>query len=235
MFESLPVVGKELHGEILKLYWLLIIPYVLVLIVIEFLKDSEKGPDVKKIIKRTVISMILLFSFEMVLDAVSMIGDGVCERIGGTEKLWEVIKSLGPREESSSGEWFNLRETFIYIFNLASYIVAYLGFFVATALIHFVWTILYICSPLMILMYISESTSFVTKNLYKGIISVICWRVLWSILGALLLKMAMEPELSDTNNFLTTIIVNLFIGISMLFIPIATKSLIQDGLGSAAS
>lgn len=235
MFNFLPAVGRSLHGEMVKFYWMLLPPYVVLLIVLEILKDSGKGPDAQKIIKRAVVSMLLLFSLDLVLDSIAMVSDGIIANFGGIEKLWEVLANRGPDNESMSGKWFNLRETYIYILSVASYIVAYLGYFVANALVHFVWTILYICSPLMILMYVSESTASITKNLYRGFITVAIWRVLWSILGALLLELAKHPQVGNTEDFLTTVIVNLFIGLSMLFIPIFSRSLISDGLQQAAS
>jgi hypothetical protein len=87
----------------------------------------------------------------------------------------------------------------------------------------------------MILMYISGRTAFVTSNLYKGLINVVTWKILWSILGVMLLKLATSPSVGDWDNFLTSILVNLCIGLSMLFIPFTTKSLINDGMSSAAS
>src|SRR5262249_45722207 len=105
----------------------------------------------------------------------------------------------------------------------------------ATALTHFVWTILYVCSPLMILMYVSRHTAYVTMSLYKGLIQVVIWKVLWSILGVLLLKLAAQPDVSGMEDYLMAIVMNLCIGIWMLFIPLATKSLISDGMSSVAS
>lgn len=235
MFDNLVTVGRGLHAELVNMYWVLLPPLVLILIIIELLQDKDSGPNVPRIIKRAVMSMLLLWSFNYVLDGISMIGDGITTKIGGTEKLGEVLKNLGPNYDHASNEWFNLRETFIYLFNVAAYIVAYLGFFVSVALIHFVWTVLFIVSPLMILMYVPESTASITKNLYKGLISVMVWKIMFSILGALLLDIAMNPSVTGMDDFLVTIVVNLFIGLSMLFIPITTKSLINDGLQASAS
>ena len=61
------------------------------------------------------------------------------------------------------------------------------------------------------------------------------WKILYSILGVLLLKMAMNPQVTGMEDYLMSIIVNLCIGVSMLFIPIATKSLVNDGMQGAAS
>lgn len=233
MFDYLPDVGRQLRGELIQVYWMMLVPFVALLIILEFFK--EDAPNVKEIMRRVVISMLLLYSFDYVINVIAMVGDGITDRIDGIQKLWDVLKNLGPNYNSSSGEWFNLRETAIYFFNIAAYIIAYLGFFVATALIHFVWTVLYICSPLMILMYVSKGTEYVTKSLYAGLIQVVTWKILYSILGVLLLKLAMNPQFTGMEDYLMSIIVNLCIGVSMLFIPFATKSLVNDGLQGAAT
>ena len=232
MFEYLGAAGAELHGEMLKMYWVLLVPLVLLLLSIEMLKDES--PNARDIIRRVVISILMLYTFDWCLNSIASIGDAITDQINGLEQLSEVLKKLGPNP-SGHDSWFSLRETTIYIFSLAAYIIAYVGFFTATALTHFVWTILYICSPLMILMYVSRATAYVTASLYKGLIQVVVWKVLWSILGVLLLKLAVQPEVSGTEDYLMAIVMNLCIGVSMLFIPLATKSLISDGMSSVAS
>jgi len=231
MFGYLSSVGAELHTEMLKVYWTMLVPYLAFLFAVELLQSET--PNVREILRRTVISILLLYSFDWTLDAIATLGDAVAGRINGIEKLGEVLSHLGPNY-SGNDKWFNLRETLLYFLSLLSYMVAYIGFFVATALTHFVWTILYVSSPLMILAFVSPKTSYVTKSLYKGLIQVVLWKILWSLLGVLLLKLAMQPNVSGIEDYLMSIIMNLCIGISMLFIPIATKSLLSDGMSGAA-
>lgn len=231
MFQYLSSVGAELHAEMVSMYWVLLVPFVVLLLVMEILKDEN--PNLRGLARRVIISVLLLYTFDWALDAIATIGDAVTERINGMQKLSEVLKNLGPNY-SGHDSWFSLRETAIYVLSLFAYVVALLGFFVATALTHFTWTILYVCSPLMILMYVSPQTSFVTSSLYKGLIQVVIWKVLWSILGVLLLKLAMQPDVSGIEDYLMSIIMNLCIGVCMLFIPIATRSLINDGMTGAA-
>jgi len=232
MFEYLSGVGVELHGELVKMYWVLLVPFVVFLFVMEILKDES--PNTKEIFRRILISILLLYTFNWAVDAIAVVGDAVTEKINGLEKLSEVLSKLGPNY-SSPDSWFSMRETAIYIFSLAAYIIAYVGFFVATALTHFVWTILYVCAPLMILAYVSPTTSYVTSSLYKGLIQVVLWKILWSILGVLLLKLAVQPQVSGMEDYLMSIVVNLCIGVSMLFIPLATQSLISDGMSGVAN
>jgi hypothetical protein len=213
----------------------LIVPFCVLLIIFEFFKMPEGNPSAGDIIKRAVISMILLFSFSETMNLIAMVGDGITDKINGVKSLWDLMGELGKNYEDNSVSWLKFREAIIFILSLISYIVAYLGVFVADVLIHFVWAVLYVCSPLMILMYISRTTSFVTSNLYKGLINVMVWKVLWSILAIMLLKLATAPQSGGWDNFLTAILINLCIGVSMLFIPFATRSLINDGMSSAAS
>jgi hypothetical protein len=232
MFNYLSGVGTELHAQFVQMYWVLIVPFVALLCVLEILKDES--PNLKEIFRRLVISILLLYSFDWVVSSIGTVGDAITSQVNGLEKLSDVLAKLGPNY-AGHDSLFSLRETAIYILSLGSYLVAYLGFFVATALTHFVWTILYVCAPLMILMFVSRHTSAITMSLYKGLIQVVIWKILWSILGVLLLKLAIQPQNSGLDDYLMSMIVNLCIGISMLFIPMATKSLISDGMSSFAS
>lgn len=236
MFEWLPEVCRELRGNLVEIYWLLLIPYTVFLICLEFFRISDgSGGGGGRILRRVVISMLLLFSFEECMNLIALLSDGITEKINGLAQLKDLLHKIKENYNQEEINWLRVKEAILYIVSLISYIVAYLGVFVADVLIHFVWSVLYVVSPLMILMYVSDKTAFVTGSLYKGLFSVVTWKILWSVLAVMLLKLATHPEVSDSDNFIVSVLMNLCIGISMLFIPIATKSLLHDGLGSAAS
>ncbi|MBY0384098.1 hypothetical protein K2X05_02975, partial [bacterium] len=52
---------------------------------------------------------------------------------------------------------------------------------------------------------------------------------------ALLLRLAAEPQFMGFEGYLQSIVMNLCVGVSMLLVPMATRSLINDGLSSTAS
>lgn len=183
------------------------------------------------------ISVLLLLSFDYTINTIALLGDGVAEKIDGIKPLWSTLEEIGQKFSSdSSGGWFQVRSTIVYIMGLLSYFVAYLGVFVANALIHFVWAILYIASPLMILAYINEKSAYITSSLYKGLINVVLWKVVAAILGVLMLKLLTSNHTGDdwATSF-SFIAINLCVGVSLLFVPVTTKSLLGDGLSSAAS
>ena len=87
----------------------------------------------------------------------------------------------------------------------------------------------------MILCYIPEQTSSISKNLYKGLLTVIFWKVLWSILGVLLLRLAVEQTTENSENIISTTVINLCIALSILLVPFFSRSLIGDGVSGFAA
>lgn len=233
MFEQLVGVAQDIRGEMLDLYWLLLAPVVLLLVILEFLQTQNIA--VGDILRRVVISILLLLSFEYTINALGAIGDGIVGKIDKSVDVWAVLKNLGPNYQDASRGLFDLRGHILYTLALLAYLIAYLGFFITESLVHFVWVVLYTLSPLMILAYVAKSTANVTANLYKGLVKVVVWKIMWTVLSVLLLKLAMEHQTSNLEDYLAAIILNLCIGLSMLFIPLATRSLINDGLETAAS
>lgn len=235
MFENLVELARELRGEALSLYWILLVPIVVLLIIFELVKSEQQQPNAHEILKRSVISMLLLYSFDMTVGAISLVGEGILGRFDSYNNSWEVIKQLGPKAGDSDVAMFDIKGHILYVFALLSYIIAYLGFFLAEAMTHIVWLVLNILSPLMILCYIPKAMVSITVNLYKTLITVVIWKILWVILGALLLKLASEHKLDSIVEFELSIVVSLCIGLAMLFVPLVTKSLISSGFESIAT
>lgn len=231
----LPEVCNELHSEFVTLYWLMILPLTVLLIMLEFFKTEEKEPNATRVLTRAVISIVLLVSFKETINLIAFIGDGISNRIDGLTSMEEVATTLLNGFSREAPTLYKIREAFIFLLNFVSYVLAYFGIFIANALIHFVWSILYVCAPLMILCHIPESTANVCKNLYKGLLTVISWKLLWSILSILLLKLAAEQTTENSDNAINTAIINLSIALSILFIPFFSKSLIGDGLSGVAT
>ncbi|MBF0363674.1 MAG: hypothetical protein HQK49_21830 [Oligoflexia bacterium] len=234
MYDWIPDVCRELKGNIDTIYWILLAPFTTFCILLEYFKFGENSPDVFKIIRRMVISVILFISFNECLHVISELTEGLSQKIGGITNLQLVLDEINRRNSTITVSWVKFKEYLIFTLNLISYMVAYLGIFVANALIHFVWSILFIISPLMILCYVNEGTAYITKNLYKGILTVASWKILWSLLAVLILKFITASNLTagGEDNFLTAIMINFFVGFSMLFIPVTAKSILNDGLSN---
>lgn len=237
MFDFLPEVARELRAHVLQLYWLLLAPVFILSLISELTQLPDGNASPAKAFKRLFISVLLLLSFDWTINLIATFGDGIAERIDGIKPLWSTLQEIGQKFSSdSNGGWFQVRSTIVYIMGLLSYFIAYLGVFTANALIHFVWTVLFICSPLMILAYVHDKSAYVTSSLYKGLINVILWKVVASILGVLMLKLITSNQVTeDWESSFSFIAINLCVGLSLLFVPMTTNSLIGDGMSKAAS
>ena len=237
MFDFLPEVARELRGHILDLYWILIVPVFIISIISEFMRLPDGSPNPSKVLRRVLISVFLLLTFDYTINIIALLGDGVAEKIDGIKPLWSTLQEIGQKFSSdSNGGWFQVRGTIVYVMGLLSYFVAYLGVFVANALIHFVWAVLFIASPLMILAYVNEKSAYITSSLYKGLVNVVLWKIVAAILGVLMLKLITSNQVGeDWATSFSSIAINLCVGLSLLFVPTTTKSLLGDGLGSVAS
>jgi hypothetical protein len=235
VFENLHLHAKQLHGDMVGVFWVILPCLLSILITLEIIKNEDSGPNVKEILKRTVLCVIMLWSFDFVISAIAMVSDEISHLIKGNDDVWKALKQMGPNSYQRDGSMFDIREHIIYFFAIAAYLIAYIGFFASTALVHFVWAILYITAPLLLPCFISPKTAQITGNLYRGLINVAAWKIMWTLLGSLLLKMALSPNIVGIEDYFLSMVINLLIGISMLVIPFFTKSLISDGLQSAAS
>lgn len=233
--EWLPQLCSQLHGEMVSIYWIMILPLIVLLIVLEMFKTKGTEPDAGKILTRALASILMLISFKETINLIAFIGDGIADRIDGLAKMPEILQVFSVNFERDAPALYKVRELFIFLLNFLSYFVAYFGIFVTDALIHFCWSILYVCAPLMIICYIPENTAQICKNLYKGLFTVISWKIMWSILGVMLLKLAVQTTTNNSENIITTSIINLCIALSILLVPLFTKSLIGDGISSFAS
>ncbi|MDO9181365.1 MAG: hypothetical protein Q7U04_03110 [Bacteriovorax sp.] len=235
MFEQLFIHAKTIHSQMVQVYWIMLPALVAFLLVLEMLKGQGQSPNANEIVRRTVISILLLISFGFVVNTIAMLSDGITARIDQTQNLWETIKHMGPNSQGESDGLFDMRGHVVYFFSIGAYLIAYIGFFASVALMNFVWAILYVCAPLMILCYIPPITAGIVGNLYRGLVSVATWKILWTLLGSLLLKLAITPKDAGIDNVFLSMVMNLLIGVSMLLIPLFTKSLIGDGLQSASA
>jgi hypothetical protein len=235
MTEWLPEVCGQLHREMVQIYWILILPLIVFLVILELFKTANNQPDAGKILVRAITSIILLISFKETINLIAFIGDGISERIDGLAKMTEIIEVFDTNLNRDAPSLYKVREILIFLLNFLSYFLAYFGVFIVEALIHFTWSVLYVCAPLMILCYIPEQTASISKNLYKGLLTVVSWKILWSILGVMLLRLAVEQTTEDSENIITTAVVNLCIALSIMLVPLFSKSLLGDGLSSFTS
>ena len=230
MFDWIPEAAREMRAELVDMYWTMLVIVTLFVAVFEFFKMDQGRPDPNRILKRVVLSIIMLWSFDETVNLVGALTDGIAERIGGTENLKALFAEIKRSHGENSPGLFQYRQMLMYYLSAICYIVALVGYFVTDVSIHFVYTVLYVLSPLMILAYVPEGTAHITANLYRGILQVSLWKVLWCLMGNLLFRLADVSDMGDTDNMIMRPVLNIIIAISMFRIPFFASSLLGDGL-----
>ena len=209
----------------IEIYWLLLTPVTLIALILEF---YQRTLDFGEIIRRVFISLFLLWSFEYATNLIAWVSDGIVERMGGMGRLGQVLKKLDQSFQGQMPSVTQVRQLLTFLINFVCYAIALLSFYLTEIISQFLYAILYVVSPLAFLCMIPSGTGHIAKNIYKGIINVAVWRILWAILGAMLFDFISSP-IASWGNFFMGALVNLCIGVSMLFIPFFASSLINDG------
>ncbi len=92
-----------------------------------------------------------------------------------------------------------------------------------------------ISAPLLLLFNLFEGTQQITKNLFKGMIEVACWKIVWAILGAMLTALSFGDAYRAEGSYLVLIVMNFVIAVAMLMTPSMVRSLVGGGIQSMSS
>jgi hypothetical protein len=94
----------------------------------------------------------------------------------------------------------------------------------------------------MLLFNLFPATSSVTGNLFKGLVEIASWKIVWAILGAMLTALSVASAYKMEGNYITLVVMNFVIAVSMLKTPSIVKSITSGGfhgmakeLGAAAA
>jgi hypothetical protein len=116
-----------------------------------------------------------------------------------------------------------------------SYLILYIARYLMIAMYHFFWAFFIVSAPLLLLFNLFSGTSQITVNLFKGMIEVASWKIVWAILGAMLTALSFGNAYQTEGNYLTLIVMNFVIAIAMLLTPMIVRSLLGPGLQSMSS
>jgi len=92
-----------------------------------------------------------------------------------------------------------------------------------------------VTSPLLLLFNLFPGTSQVTANLFKGLVEVASWKIVWAILGAMMTAISFGDAYKAEGNYITLIVMNFIIAVSMLKTSSIVKSLVAGGFHGMAN
>lgn len=238
-FELLGSLMRDLHQDFVLMYYLLLPVFFSLAIAVTWFKSPSGSPEFLDVLKRTIIATILLVAFPDIAKAIVSVADGIAERVDKLNSLDTIIRMAEEKSENysvtSTSILLQFNDLIIAVLSFISFLILYVARYLTVAMYHFFWTFFLIAAPLMLLFNIFEGTSQITKNLFKGMIEVACWKIVWAILGAMLSALSFGDAYQAEGNYLTLIVMNFVISVAMLMTPMMVKSLVGSGIQSMSS
>ncbi|MCB0415244.1 MAG: hypothetical protein KDD50_12980, partial [Bdellovibrionales bacterium] len=180
---------------------------------------------------------IMLASFPEFLNIVGDLVDGLSSRIGELNEFKYVLAQMGDQLDKLTWSWTSVKQMTIVVISFLAFFILYISVYISEAIYFYSWTLLYIFSPLCFALYVLPQTQNAAIGVYRSIIKVSSWKLIWSVLATLLWSAALTDleKLGDSANFLTIILFNLMLAGSLLFTPLIANLLFSGNFAQAAT
>ena len=230
--------ARVLHAYFENLFWLFSLTLITVGVICEYFKLPLGGtPEFEVLIGRLLIACILLVATPDIMNLLADLSDGIAKELGSLNDFKYVAGRMLDKYKEMSWSWVSVKDTIIILIAGISFFALYITVYLADAFFLYAWMLIYVFSPILIVMYILPSTSSITKTLFRSMFEVSAWKIVWAVMAALLWSLAA----SDLNkpehdiNFLTAIILNLILVMSVLLTPMIVSYLTKQGISGAAN
>ncbi|MDZ4660161.1 MAG: hypothetical protein SGJ18_00945 [Pseudomonadota bacterium] len=238
-FDLLGTLMRDLHQEFVRIYYLMLPVFFALSVAVAWFRTPQGGVEFIDTLKRALIATILLVAFPDISRAIIFIADGIAERIDSLNSIDTIIRMA---QEKSQGYSLSLTsillqfdDLIIAVLSFASYLVLYIARYLTIAMYHFFWVFYMVSAPLLLLFNLFPGTSQITTNLFKGMIEVACWKIVWAILGAMLASLSFGELYRSEGSYVALIVMNFIIAIAMLATPMVVRSLVSSGFQSMSS
>lgn len=230
---------KDLHQEFVRLYYLMLPVFFCLSIAATWIRHPMGSPDFIDVLKRAVVSTLLLAAFPEISQTILLIADGIAEKIDGMNSLDTVIRMAQEKSESYSMSPSSLllqfNDLIIALLSFLSFLLLYIARYLTIAMYHFFWMFYIVSAPLLLLFNLFPSTTNISANLFRGMIEIASWKIVWAILGAMLVSLSFGDAYKSEGSYLVIIVMNFVIAIAMLATPLLVKSIANQGAQAASS
>lgn len=229
--------AKSIHAIFEGLFYSMATTLILIGVLLEYFKiPLGSTPSFGIIVSRVFIATIMLTSFSEVMDLISTFSDALAAKVGHLNNFKLVLSRMSDQLDRLVWSWSSVKQMVVVTISFVTFFLLYISVYFSDALYLYTWTLLYVFSPLLILMYILPATAGATKNLYKSLFMVASWKIVWSVMATLLWSAALMnlDQLGDKASFLTIVIFNIMLAASLLLTPMLVNALFSGGLAALA-
>lgn len=237
-FNQLSPLMRELHLECVKLYYLMLPVFFALAVAFQWFKRGQGAIDYLDLLKRTIVSTLLLIAFPEIADVIINVTEGIATRIDSLKSLDKLFliaeEKINGYTDSPMSILLQFGDMALAICTFLSFLFVFIVQFVSLAMFHFFWLFLVVTAPLLLLFNIFESTSQIVGNLFRSLIEVACWKIVWAIFGVILASLSFGEMYRVEGSYVTVIVMNVVVAFSILSTPIMVRGLMGAGIQSTA-
>ncbi len=227
--------AKKIH-EIFSGYFYLVVTVLMLLgIAIEYFKWPIGGvPNFGTIVGRALIAALLLHAYPEITNTIADVTDAMAAKLGDLNNFKLILDKMGDKVGELSWSWVSFKETIMLLLSFLTFFILYFSIHIADSFYIYVWVMLYVFSPLLIALYVLPVTASATSALFRSLIEVACWKIVWSVIATLLWSSALSQINGDGTqiSFLTAIGFNIILAGSLLLTPFVVHALAGSGLST---
>jgi hypothetical protein len=230
-YENLLPVAKHIYQQTSQLSWEMLLPLFLVSVALSYTTDLGVTGAVVVRLKRLFMVALLLVSFPMIAEFCQILGVEIAKSIDNMNGIDMVLEAASKRAESYSFDLqglLNMGSDFVMsALVMVSFIILVVARFMLLAFQHFYWFLLIALGPFLILGLLFDASSGITKGLFKNMLQIASWPIIWSILSAFLKVLPFASAYQGVGGFVTIITLNLIIAVALLFSPFIVSQLCE--------
>lgn len=229
--------ARQIHTMFMGLYYPMVLSFLALGLVLEYFNwPLGRTPGFAQLIGRALIATILLNAYPEITNTIANIADAIATQLGDLNQFNLVRERMADKLHQFTLSWLSIKDGIIMVISLLCFFLLYFSVFIAEAFFMYVWTLLYVLSPVLIALYVLPSTSQATRALFRSLIEVASWKVVWSILATLLWSLALGHLTDNAHvNFLSVIGYSLILAASLLTTPLVIHALAGAGMTAMAS
>ena len=235
-FALLGNVAMKLHGEFRNLYYMLLPLFFALAVAVTWFKGPAGGLDFVQVLKRAFIGTLLLVGFSEMTDAILWISKGISDKISDMSGLDAIIAMAGDKAKSytltPTSVLIGFNDLIIAALSFLSYLILYAARFITVAMYHFSWVFLTLLAPFLLLFHVFSNA--LTISLFRSMIEIASWRIVWSVLSAMLTALPFGDAYQAEGGYITLVIINFIIALCMLGTPFVVHSLVGGGFSGIA-
>lgn len=229
--------AQKIHNIFQNLFYGLMLLFLLLGVFIEYFKLPLGGtPAFVQLAGRALVAAFLMMALPEIMNAVADFSDALAKDLGDLNNFSLVLHKMGERLHTFTLSWVSVKNLLILAFSFITFFLLYASVYFANAAFLWAWTLLYIFSPILIVLFIFPATSSATKGLFRTVIEVSCWKLVWAVTATLLWSFGLSDFGTPDHdiNFLTAAVLNIMFAISILITPKLVRSFATGTVGEMA-